>query len=73
VRAAEDGAWCCLSGIDLTGVRSVDVDGDGPPVTLRLDDPYAGPSLDAAGAGGVHDVYLVMDAGSRVTSLTFRS
>jgi beta-glucosidase len=73
VRAAEDGAWCCLSGIDLTGVRSVDVDGDGPPVTLRLDDPYAGPSLDAAEAGGVHDVYLVMDAGSRVTSLTFRS
>jgi beta-glucosidase len=73
VRALEDGAWCCLSGVDLTGVREVDVQGDGPPVTLKLDDPYAGPSFDADAAGNVHDVYLVMDAGARVTSITFRS
>jgi beta-glucosidase len=73
VRATEDGAWCCMSGIDLTGVSSVDVQGDGPAVTLRLDDPYAGPAFAAGEVSGVHDLYLVMDAGSRVTSLTFRS
>jgi beta-glucosidase len=73
VRATEDGAWCCLSGIDLTGVASVDVEGDGPAVTLRLDDPYAGPPFPASSPpDGVHDLYLVMDAGSRVTALTFR-
>jgi beta-glucosidase len=73
VRAAEDGAWCCMSGIDLTGVGAVDVEGDGPAVTLRLDDPYAGPPFpDDSPVDGVHDLYLVMDAGSRVTSLTFR-
>jgi beta-glucosidase len=69
VRAVEDGAWCCLSGVDLTGVRDVIVDGDGP-VVLRLDDPYSGPTAMAA---GVHDLYLVMAADSRVTSLSFRS
>lgn len=82
VRAAEDGAWCCMAAVDLAGTTEVAVDGDGPPVTLRLDDPYAGPELAtvdagapaaAAGADGVHDLYLVMDAGSRVSSITFRS
>jgi beta-glucosidase len=73
VRAVEDGAWCCMSGIDLTGVREVEVEGDGPPVMLRLDDPYAGPAFEAGEAGGVHDLYLVMDAGARVTSIAFRS
>jgi beta-glucosidase len=59
----------------------VAVDGDGPPVTLRLDDPYAGVELAtvpaggsaaaASGATGVHDLYLVMDAGTRISSITF--
>ncbi len=71
VRAVEDGAWCCLSGIDLTGVREVVVDGDGP-VVLRLDDPYSGSDA-VTEASGVHDLYLVMAADSRITSLTFRS
>jgi beta-glucosidase len=82
VRAAEDGAWCCMAGVDLTGCREVAVGGDGPPVVLRLDDPYAGDELAtvppgesavAHGADGVHDLYLVLDAGSRVTEITFRS
>ena len=80
VRAAEDGAWCCLAGVDLAGTAQVAVDGDGPPVTLRLDDPYAGEKLatvpaggsaQASGAGGVHDLYLVMEAGTRVSMITF--
>jgi beta-glucosidase len=82
VRATEDGAWCCLAGIDLTGAREVTVGGDGPPVILRLDDPYAGDELAtvtpggsaaATDADGVHDLYLVLDAGSRVSEITFRS
>jgi beta-glucosidase len=82
VRAAEDGAWYCLSGIDLTGAAEVTLDGDGPPVTLRLDDPYAGPELatvaadgsaPTADAAGLHDLYVVMDAGTRVSSVSFRS
>jgi beta-glucosidase len=72
VRALEDGAWCCMSAVDVTGVREVDVEGDGPPATLRLDDPYAGPRFTGGEATGVHDLYLVLDAGSRVTSITFR-
>ena len=82
VRATEDGAWFCLAGVDLTGVREVAVDGDGPAVSLRLDDPYAGVELAAVSPGstvtttvadGVHDLYLAMDAGSRVGTITFRS
>jgi beta-glucosidase len=82
VRAVEDGAWCCLAGIDLTGVREVTMDGDGPPVVLRLDDPYAGDELATVSAGaaspvtaaeGVHDLYLAMDAESRISAITFRS
>jgi beta-glucosidase len=82
VRATEDGAWYCLAGIDLAGVAQVAVDGDGPPVTVRLDDPYAGEKLatvpaggsaTAASSGGVHDLYLVMDAGTRIGSISFRS
>jgi beta-glucosidase len=81
VRATEDGAWCCMAGIDLTGTREVAVGGDGPPVILRLDDPYAGDELATVAPGaaaattpadGVHDLYLVLDAGSRVTEITFR-
>jgi beta-glucosidase len=72
VRATEDGAWCCLSGVDLSGATSFEVDGDGPPVILRLDDPYAGPELAAPfDVDGVHDLYLVMETGSRVTSIVF--
>jgi len=82
VRATEDGAWCCLAGIDLTGVAEVTVEGDGAPVSLRLDDPYAGRDLAVvppggsaatAGGDGVHDLYLVMNAGARITSITFRA
>jgi beta-glucosidase len=83
VRASEDGAWCCLAGIDLTGAHEVTVGGDGPPVELRLDDPYAGTALATvppgaapvatAAADGVHDLYLILEAGSRVTDITFRS
>ncbi|MDY7085319.1 MAG: glycoside hydrolase family 3 C-terminal domain-containing protein [Actinomycetota bacterium] len=82
VRATEDGAWCCLNGTDLSGVREVAVDGDGPPVTLRLDDPYAGGEFALVRPGssvavpetdGVHDLYLAMDAGSRISAITFRS
>jgi hypothetical protein len=40
-------------------------------VTLRLDDPYAGLLFEGGEVAGVHDLYLVMDAGARVTSLTF--
>ncbi|GAA0561696.1 glycoside hydrolase family 3 protein [Paractinoplanes ferrugineus] len=82
VRAAEDGAWCCLSGIDLTGAHEVTLGGDGPPVELRLDDPYAGTPLatvppgaspvPVTAADGVHDLYLILEAGSRVTDITFR-
>jgi len=81
VRATEDGAWCCFNGADLSGVREVAVDGDGPPVLLRLDDPYAGPEFASVTPGtpaavtaadGVHDLYLALDAGSRVSALTFR-
>ena len=81
VRATEDGAWCCLNGTDLSGVREVAVDGDGPAVTLRLDDPYAGPefalvtpgsAVTVTEAAGVHDLYLAMDSGSRVSAITFR-
>ncbi|MEU4242416.1 glycoside hydrolase family 3 C-terminal domain-containing protein [Actinoplanes sp. NPDC026619] len=81
VRAAEDGAWCCLAGIDLTGARSVAVEGDGPPVVLRLDDPYAGAEMatvppgttaSTAPADGVHDLYLILDEGTRVTEITFK-
>jgi beta-glucosidase len=80
VRAAEDGAWYCLAGIDLTGAAEVTVDGDGPPVLLRLDDPYAGPELATVAAdgsaptteaGGLHDLYVVMDAGTRISSVSF--
>jgi beta-glucosidase len=82
VRAVEDGAWICLTGVDLTGCREVAVGGDGPAVILRLDDPYAGQELAAVppgasatttGADGVHDLYLVLEAGSRITEITFRS
>ncbi|WP_250031013.1 glycoside hydrolase family 3 protein [Paractinoplanes maris] len=82
VRATEDGAWCCFNGADMSGVREVAVDGDGPPLVLRLDDPYAGvefatvtPGSSAAAAetDGVHDLYLALDAGSRVSAITFRS
>jgi beta-glucosidase len=71
-----------MAGLDLTGATQVAVGGDGPPVLLRLDDPYAGDELATvlpgsaaatAGADGVHDHYLVMDAGSRITEITFRS
>ncbi|GIM91957.1 glycoside hydrolase family 3 protein [Paractinoplanes toevensis] len=81
VRAAEDGAWCCMAGLDLTGAREVAVGGDGPPVVLRLDDPYAGPALATvppgeagvrtATADGVHDLYLILDAGTRITEIRF--
>jgi beta-glucosidase len=86
VRAIEDGAWFSLAGVDLTGVREVAVDGDGPAVMLRLDDPYAGaelatvspgtpgrPTATTTGTDGVHDLYLAMDTGSRVGTITFRS
>ena len=72
VRAAEDGAWCCMAGIDLAGVAEVTVDGDGAPVSLRVDDPYAREDL-AVVPPGVHDRYLVMNAGTRVTTITFRA
>jgi beta-glucosidase len=80
VRAIEDGAWYCLAGVDLTGTAQITVDGDGPAVVLRLDDPYAGTTLatvrpgdssEAAAATGIHDVYVVMDHGTRITTITF--
>jgi beta-glucosidase len=76
----EDGAWICMAGVDLTGAAEVLVDGEGAPVTVRLDDPYAGADLatvavgeagPAAGADGVHDLYVTMDSGTRITALTF--
>ncbi|MBU2670317.1 glycoside hydrolase family 3 C-terminal domain-containing protein [Actinoplanes bogorensis] len=82
VRATEDGAWCCFNGTDLSRVRAVSVDGSGPPVALRLDDPYGeidfalvppGETVSVPGVEGVHDLYLAMDAGSRVSAVTFRS
>lgn len=82
VRAGEDGAWCCLAGVDLAGVTQVTVDGDGAPITLRLDDPYAGEDLATVAAGGaasttgahgVHDLYVVMNAGTRITTIAFES
>ena len=82
VRAAEDGAWCCMAGVDLTGGAEVTIGGDGPPVVLRLDDPYAGTALATVQPGGaavsttvtegVHDLYLILDEGTRVTEITFR-
>ena len=56
------------------------VGGDGPPVILRLDDPYTGAELATAPPGettaieadAVHDLYLVLDAGSRITEITFQ-
>ena len=80
VRATEDGAWYCLAGLDLTDTSTLTIDGDGTPVTLRLDDPYAGDELATATPGsaaaptraaGLHDVYVVMDHGTRITSITF--
>lgn len=80
VSAVEDGAWICMAGVDLTGAAEVLVDGEGAPVTVRLDDPYAGADLatvavgeagPAAGADGVHDLYVTMDSGTRITALTF--
>ena len=80
IRATEDGAWCCVAGVDLTGCGEVLVGGDGPPVILRLDDPYTGTELATAAPGettaieadAVHDLYLVLDAGSRITEITFQ-
>ena len=82
VRAGEDGAWCCMADVDLAGVAQVAIDGDGAPVRLRLDDPYAGEDLATVPAGGaapttavdgVHDLYVVMNAGTRITTLVFGS
>ena len=82
VHAGEDGAWCCMAGVDFAGVAQVAVDGDGAPITLRLDDPYAGEDLATVAAGGaaptiaadgVHDLYVVMNASTRITTIAFQS
>jgi hypothetical protein len=41
---------------------------DGAPVTVRLDDPVAGPPLGTVPATGVRDVYVVFEeAGATVS------
>ncbi|WP_034593903.1 glycoside hydrolase family 3 protein [Hamadaea tsunoensis] len=81
VRAAEDGAWLCFQGVDLSGVRTTRLDGHGGRVTLRVDDPFAGTvlaqgvpgqSLVSATVDGVHDLYVIFSsAGTEVSSLRF--
>ena len=73
MRAAEDGAWLCLAGVDLAGTNEVAVDGDGPPVTATARRPLCRPGTGRTVAEGVHDLYLVMEAGTRVSSITFRA
>lgn len=81
VQAAEDGAWLCFQGVDLSGVRAAHVLGHGGAVAVRVDDPFSGPELakvvpgqrvPTASVDGVHDLYLVFGAvGTTVQELAF--
>jgi beta-glucosidase len=73
VRSSYAGAWLAFLGVDLgRGLTGVRVDGvpAGGPVTVRLDDPLAGPPAATAGAGGVRDLFLVFEtAGTTVSTV----
>jgi len=81
VKAAEDGAWLCFQGVDLSGVRATHVRGHGGAVSIRVDDPFSGPELakvvpgqrvPTASVDGVHDLYLVYGSvGTTVEELAF--
>jgi beta-glucosidase len=81
VKAAEEGAWLCFQGVDISAVRTTQITGHGGAVSIRVDDPFSGPELAKAVPGqrvptasvdGVHDLYLVYGSvGTTVEEVMF--
>ncbi|MEV6345157.1 glycoside hydrolase family 3 C-terminal domain-containing protein [Actinoplanes sp. NPDC051851] len=87
LRSGHPGAWAVFDEVDFgAGLTEVTMEASGGRVTLRLDDPLAGPVLatltaparqDGAGAAlppltGVHDLFVIFeDADVTVAALSF--